>query len=139
MNVSYADRQGFENAADDKNEVMTRDKSAGFVYSVDNSADVPVVNISSVVLPRGEAVVKASFEIHLCKTSADVSKMQTLAVMNVPAEVGSYDFSQYAQNIAKQDIDGVRIVLNISTDKHPAPNENTDAYMISGYSGVFGE
>lgn len=140
LNVIYADRQKFALAdGGEKITVEAGDKSAGFTFSIDNRGEMPVVEVSSVALPQGEVVKGALLEIHLCKYSDGGSSIKTAAVMTASAQTGRYDLAQYAGNISKGDIDGIRLVLNLSTDKHPAPNDSSAAYTLSAYCGVSGK
>ena len=120
-------RQEFASARYDQSvSVHNSDSTAGFTYSVDNSGIMPKVKISDIKLPKSETAQNAVVEIYLCKKRSSGQAMMNAAVMSCTLKEGEYDLSAYQSTIAKQNIDGIRIVMRFDTNKHPAPDEKTD-------------
>ena len=106
--------------------IVNYDRTAGFSFSVDNTGEMPAVNISDIKLPKGETPENAVLEIYLCVRNAPGGTLINSAVMSGTLKEGRYDFSQYKKSIAKTDIDGIKIIMRFDTDKHPAPDQSVE-------------
>ncbi len=106
--------------------IANYDRTAGFSFSVDNTGEMPAVNISDIKLPKGETPENAVLEIYLCVRNAPGGTLINSAVMSGTLKEGRYDFSQYKNSIAKTDIDGIKIIMRFDTDKHPAPDQSVE-------------
>ena len=117
-------RKDFETASFSRSiSVHNADSTAGLTYSVDNTKKMPVIKISDIKLPEGETPTNAALELYLCKKQAGSEVLINAAMMSCELKEGQYDLAQYERNIAKQDIDGIRIVMRFDTDKHPSPDK----------------
>ena len=125
--------------ADDKQavSVLNDDNTAGFSFNVNNSGQMPVVNITDLKLPGNEKISGAKLEIYLCRKNGDSSVPIKAAVLQSELTTGTFDFSGYTSYISKKDINGIMIQVSFSTDIHPAPekdtNEQQNAYSLSAY------
>lgn len=106
--------------------IANYDRTAGFSFGVDNTGEMPVVNISDIVLPKSETAKNAVLEIYLCNKNDTNGTLANAAMMSGTLKEGRYDFSQYKNSIAKTDIDGIKIIMRFDTDKHPAPDQSVE-------------
>ena len=128
--------------SDDKQAVSVSndDNTAGFSFNVNNSGQMPVVNITDLKLPENEKISGAKLEVHLCRKNGDSSVPIKAAVLQSELTTGIFDFSGYTSYISKKDIDGIMIQVSFSTDIHPAPEKDNNgqqsAYSLSAYFEV---
>lgn len=142
MTRAVSRQEFFSAGADRKYAVQNCDGSAGFSYSIDNTGDMPAVDISQILLPENETAQNAVLEIYLCKKRADSDVLMNAAMMSGALKQGRYELSRYRSIIQKNEIDGIKIVMRFDTDKHPAPDGETvqsglkNAYTITVVHGI---
>lgn len=120
--------------------ITNDDNTAGLSFNVNNSGQMPVVNITDIKLPENEKVSDAKLEIYLCRKKDGSSVPVKAAALTGELKTGSFDFSLCTSYISKQDTDGIMIHAKFNTDIHPAPENNSNsqqsAYNLTLYYEV---